>query len=110
MDKKKLYVENVQRVQSCTTSPIRQTVAPCMHLFSIRLLLIVSADSIAEFSFETNASPSGGHLESDRLSATAGVDELRLQSLGWTDDVDDFPLTHSFGYLHGYQEQIAIGR
>ena len=81
-----------------------------MHLFPIRLLLIVSADSIAEFSFETNASPSGGHLESDRLSATAGVDELRLQSLGWTDDVDDFPLTHSFGYLHGYQEYIAIGR
>lgn len=50
---------------------------------------------LAEFSLETNAPPAGGHLESDLLSVTAGVDELLLLSLGWTDDVDDLPLTHS---------------
>ncbi|CBJ29023.1 conserved unknown protein [Ectocarpus siliculosus] len=62
----------------------------------------------AEFSFETNAPPSGGHLKSDRLSATAGVNPVVLQTLGWTDDIDDLPLTYSFGYIQGYHEVIAI--
>ncbi|CAM9100098.1 unnamed protein product [Ectocarpus sp. 8 AP-2014] len=62
----------------------------------------------AEFSFETNAPPSGGHLKSDRFSATAGVNPVVLQTLGWTDDIDDLPLTYTFGYIQGYHEVIAI--
>ena len=65
---------------------------------------------VAEFSFVTNAAPSGGHLESDRSSVTAAVDTILLHSVGWTDDVDDLPLTHAFGYMQGYQEVIASAR
>lgn len=63
-----------------------------------------------EFSFETNAPPAGGHVESNTSSATAGVDGVRLQSIGWTDDVDDLPFTHSFGFVHGYHEVATIAR
>eukprot|EP00752_Nemacystus_decipiens_P006052 g5462.t2 len=81
-----------------------------MYTFSLSATDDSGLVGYAEFSFETNAPPSGGHLEADVLSVTAGVDETLIQSLGWTDDVDDFPLTHSFGYVHGYLEQsLAIG-
>ena len=64
----------------------------------------------AEFSFATNAPPAGGHVESDLPSVTAAVDKVLLQSLGWTDDVDDLPLKHSFGFLYGYQEAFLAAR
>lgn len=35
---------------------------------------------------------------------------MLLRSLGWTDDVDDLPLTHYFGYVEGYQEVIETAR
>ncbi|CAM9609633.1 unnamed protein product, partial [Ectocarpus fasciculatus] len=79
-----------------------------VYSFSLSATDATGLVGYAEFSFETNAPPSGGHVKSDRLSAIAGVNPVVLQTLGWTDDVDDLPLTYSFGYIHGYQEVIAI--
>lgn len=49
-------------------------------------------------------------MESDSLSVAAAVDTVLLQSLGWTDDVEDLPLTHSFGFVYGYQEGFLVAR
>ncbi|CAM9187348.1 unnamed protein product, partial [Hapterophycus canaliculatus] len=76
------------------------------YTFSLSAMDSSGLEGYAEFTIETNAPPSGGHLQSDRLSVTAAVDPVLLRSLGWTDDVDDLPLTHSFGYVQGYQEGI----
>lgn len=75
---------------------------------SVRSSLTI--DFAAEFSFQTNAPPSGGHVESDHSAISAGIDTVLLHSVGWTDDVDDLPLTHSFGYVQGYHEVIDIAR
>ncbi len=70
----------------------------------------VSTGSIAEYTFETNSPPSGGYLAVDRSSVAAAVDNVLLQCVGWTDDVDDLPLTQSFGYMQGYQEVVPTTR
>lgn len=49
-------------------------------------------------------------MKSDIVSVTAAVDTVLLQSLGWTDAVDDLPLTHSFGFVYGYQEAFSAAR
>lgn len=49
-------------------------------------------------------------MESDHSAISAGIDTVLLHSVGWTDDVDDLPLTHSFGYVQGYHEVIDIAR
>lgn len=49
-------------------------------------------------------------MESDHSAVTAGIDTVTLYSVGWTDDVDDLPITHSFGYIQGYHEVVAIAR
>lgn len=49
-------------------------------------------------------------MESDRLSVTAAVDSVLLHCVGWTDDIDDLPLTQSFGYMQGYQEVVPTTR
>lgn len=66
--------------------------------------------SFAEFSFETNAPPVGGYLESDRLTATSGVDTVQLKSVAWTDDFDDLPMSYVFGYAHGWHEVLSTTR
>ncbi|CAM9110513.1 unnamed protein product [Ectocarpus fasciculatus] len=78
------------------------------YTFSLSATDTSGQEGYAEFSFETNAPPAGGHVESNTSSATAGVDGIRLQSIGWTDDVDDLPFTHSFGFVHGYHEVATI--
>lgn len=64
----------------------------------------------AEFSFETNSPPLGGYVISDHVSATAGMDIVSLGSAAWTDDVDDFPISYSFGYAHGSQAVSSVSR
>ncbi|CAM9396526.1 unnamed protein product [Ectocarpus sp. 4 AP-2014] len=78
------------------------------YTFSLSATDTSGQEGYAEFSFETNAPPAGGHVESNTSSATAGVDGVRLQSIGWTDDVDDLPFTHSFGFVHGYKQVATI--
>ncbi|CAB1098624.1 unnamed protein product [Ectocarpus sp. CCAP 1310/34] len=80
------------------------------YAFSLSATDTSGQKGYAEYSFETNAPPAGGHVESNTSSANAGVDGVRLQSIGWTDGVDELPFTHSFGFVHGYQQVATIAR
>lgn len=40
-------------------------------------------------------------MEAIPRAGTAALDTFSLQSLEWTDDVDDLPLLHSFSYANG---------
>lgn len=64
----------------------------------------------AEFSFETNAAPVGGYVNSNLRQITAGQDEVLLQTMAWVDDVDDLPLTYEFGYAHGWHKVASVSR
>ena len=64
----------------------------------------------AEFSFETNAAPVGGYVSSDLLEVNAGEGEVVLQTMGWTDDFEDLPMTYEFGYSHGWHEVLSVFR
>ena len=63
---------------------------------------------IAEFSFETNAAPVGGYVDSDLREMTAGRNAVLLQTMAWTDDFDDLPLAYEFGYTHGWHEVSSL--
>lgn len=65
---------------------------------------------IAEFSFETNAAPVGGYVDSDLLKIFAGEDKVLLQTMAWTDDFDDLPMTYEFGFVHGWHEVLSVSR
>ncbi|CAM9275625.1 unnamed protein product [Ectocarpus sp. 4 AP-2014] len=62
----------------------------------------------SEFSFETNAAPVGGHVSSDLRQVYAGEDAAMLQTMGWTDDFEDLPMTYEFGYSHGWHEVRSV--
>ncbi|CAM9632430.1 unnamed protein product [Ectocarpus sp. 6 AP-2014] len=64
----------------------------------------------SEFSIETNDAPVGGHVSSDLLQVHAGEDAVMLQTLGWTDDFEDLPMTYEFGYSHGWHEIRSVSR
>lgn len=55
----------------------------------------------AEFSVTVNAAPTGGHLEATPRAGVAALDTFTLESLDWTDDVEDLPLMFSFSYVNG---------
>lgn len=55
----------------------------------------------AELSVIVNAAPTGGHVDASPRAGIAAVDTFYLESLGWTDDVEDLPLTFSFSYING---------
>lgn len=63
---------------------------------------------VAEFSFETNAAPIGGFVDSDVRRITAGQDAVTLQTMGWIDDFDDLPVVYEFGYTHGWHEVLSV--
>lgn len=44
----------------------------------------------------TNAPPTGGHVKATPRTGVAALDTFVLESLDWSDDVDDLPLTYSF--------------
>lgn len=79
-------------------------------MYVVHLRACFASPMRAEFSFETNAPPVGGHLTSDRLSITAGVDTVVLESTTWTDDFDDLPVSYAFGYTHGWHEVVSRSR
>ncbi|CAM9387820.1 unnamed protein product [Ectocarpus sp. 12 AP-2014] len=62
----------------------------------------------SEFSFETNAAPVGGYVSSDLLQLYAGEDTVVLHTMGWTDDLEDLPMTYEFGYTHGWHEVRSV--
>ncbi len=55
----------------------------------------------AEVSLVTNAAPTGGHTEATPRTGVAALDSFSLQSLDWSDDLDDLPLVFSFSYFNG---------
>lgn len=54
----------------------------------------------AELSVVTNAPPTGGYVDASPRAGSAAVDMFSLQSLEWTDDVDDLPLLYFFAYTN----------
>lgn len=66
--------------------------------------------NVAEFSFETNAAPVGGYVDSNQQQITAGQDAVTLQATAWTDDIDDLPMVYEFGYAHGWHEVLSVSR
>ena len=64
----------------------------------------------AEFSFETNAAPIGGYVDSNLREMTAGQDAVLLQTMAWTDDFDDLPLAYEFGFTHGWHGVSSLDR
>lgn len=64
----------------------------------------------AEYSFETNAAPVGGYVDSDLRQITAGKDRVLLQTMAWTDDFEDLPMTYEFGYVPGWVEVRSSSR
>ena len=43
-----------------------------------------------------NAAPTGGHVKARPSAGVAALDTFTLESVDWSDDVDDLPLTYSF--------------
>lgn len=64
----------------------------------------------AEFAFETNSAPIGGYADSNQRQVTSGRDMVLMQTMGWTDDFDDLPMTYQFGYTHGWQNVLSVSR
>lgn len=62
---------------------------------------------VAEFSFETNAAPVGGYVESDLLNIVAGEDTVLLQTMAWKDDFDDLPISFEFAFIHGWHHSVS---
>ncbi|CAM9254804.1 unnamed protein product, partial [Ectocarpus sp. 4 AP-2014] len=70
------------------------------------------ATGFAELSLTINAAPSGGHIEASPRAGTAAIDTFVLESLDWTDEVDDLPLVFSFSYNNqeesGQQRSLSV--
>lgn len=49
----------------------------------------------------TNAAPTGGHTEATPRTGVAALDSFSLESLDWSDDLEDLPLVFSFSYING---------
>lgn len=52
-------------------------------------------------SVAVNAAPTGGYIEATPRTGVAALDTFTLESLDWSDDVDDLPLLFSFSYVNG---------
>ena len=79
-------------------------------VFTKNLLCQPFAHNVAEYSFETNAAPVGGYVDTDQRQITAGRDTVLLQTMAWTDDFDDLPVTYQFGYTHGLRKVLSASR
>lgn len=64
----------------------------------------------AEYTFETNAAPVGGHVTSDLRLVTAGRDKVLLETMAWVDNFEDLPMAYEFGYVHGWEEVRSATR
>lgn len=53
-----------------------------------------------------NSPPYGGHVVASPTSGTAALDAFVLESLEWTDEADDLPLSYTFSYANG-QARLA---
>ncbi|CAM9247691.1 unnamed protein product, partial [Ectocarpus sp. 12 AP-2014] len=56
------------------------------------------ATGFADMTLTINAAPTGGHVEASPRAGVVAVDTFVLESLDWTDEVDDLPLLFSFSY------------
>lgn len=64
----------------------------------------------AELSVLVNSAPYGGHVEASPREGTAALDSFLLESLEWTDEVDDLPLLFSFYYANGQVSRGSIAQ
>lgn len=71
------------------------------HYFLFFLFLVLVFSGFEEISLVLNAAPTGGHVAATPRTGVAAVDNFLLESLEWTDEVDDLPLTYSFWYTNG---------
>ncbi|CBJ29756.1 conserved unknown protein [Ectocarpus siliculosus] len=61
------------------------------------------ATGFADMTLTINAPPTGGHVDASPRAGVAAVDTFLLESLDWTDEVDDLPLMFSFSYNNEVQ-------
>lgn len=57
-----------------------------------------------------NYSPYGGHVVATPTNGTAALDVFVLESLGWTDEADDLPLSYAFSYANGQASRTSSHR
>eukprot|EP00752_Nemacystus_decipiens_P011504 g10216.t1 len=65
---------------------------------------VTLATGFAELSVVVNAAPTGGYVDASPRAGSAAVDSFSLQSLEWTDEVDDLPLLYSFAYMNDQED------
>ncbi|CAM9462230.1 unnamed protein product [Ectocarpus sp. 4 AP-2014] len=70
------------------------------------------ATGFADMTLTINAAPTGGHVDASPRAGVAAVDPFVLESLDWTDEVDDLPLLFSFSYNNeeesGQQRSLSV--
>ncbi|CAN0146388.1 unnamed protein product, partial [Pylaiella littoralis] len=75
------------------------------YTFRLSAIDAVSLETgFAELSVMVNAAPTGGRIEATPRAGVAALDTFTLESLDWSDDVDDLPLVFSFSYINGQNE------
>lgn len=55
-----------------------------------------------------NSPPYGGHIGASPKAGVAAFDTFLLESLEWSDDVDDLPLMFSFSFAYGEVREGAF--
>ncbi|CAM9220320.1 unnamed protein product [Ectocarpus sp. 12 AP-2014] len=70
------------------------------------------ATGFADMTLTINAAPTGGHVDASPRAGVAAVDAFVLESLDWTDEVDDLPLLFFFSYNNeeenGQQRSLSV--
>lgn len=66
----------------------------------INVMPVVGA-GFAEAMIVANSPPHGGYVDASPRAGLAAVDTFVLESLEWSDDAGDFPLTFSFSVAYG---------
>ncbi|CAN0146525.1 unnamed protein product [Pylaiella littoralis] len=75
------------------------------YTFRLSAINAVSLETgFAELSVVVNAAATGGRIEATPRAGVAALDTFTLESLDWSDDVDDLPLVFSFSYVNGQNE------
>lgn len=54
----------------------------------------------AELSVVVNAPPTGGYVDASPRVGLAAVETFLLESMDWTDKIEDLPLMYSFMYTN----------
>ncbi|CAM9102892.1 unnamed protein product [Laminaria digitata] len=83
---------------------VRPNVLTAGSSYMFRLSAIETSsrnEGFTQLSVLINSAPYGGHVVASPTAGTAALDVFVLESLDWTDEADDLPLTYFFSYAHG---------